>query len=169
MAGLSVDVEGDERLRKALSGVTGLMKNLRPPLREIARGLRRRADLQFQTRGQAYNTPWPSRSPATMRARRRGWGYYGTKGASGGPVQASGETRRSFTSPSSTKHVEKITRQTMEWGSKHPLAHLHTQGPQNRGPAPPLPQRPIIAFKFKKERDDFFREPIEEHVFDDLG
>lgn len=169
MAGLSVDVEGDERLRQKLSGARGFMRNLKPPLTSIARTLTRRVDRQFRTSGAAGGTPWKPRSPATHKARARGWGYYRRRRGQSGILQSQGDLRKSFTSRGHRHHVERIGRQSMEWGSKHPLSWLHAQGPDARGPAPPLPQREIIAFRSSREKFNLFREPIAQHVLEDLA
>jgi len=162
--GLEVDVRGDVELRRKLSGMRGALRDLRRPLGRVADDLSRRADRQFATQGAAFGTPWQPLSPATVRARSDRIGYYGVKGARGGVLVASGDLRRSFTDRSSQFHVREIDRGGMEWGSKNPLAHLHAQGPQSRGPAPPLPKREIIAFRDAFDRSETFRKPLARHV-----
>lgn len=166
--GIEVDVDGVDDIDRRLTKTAVLMRDLSTPLKGVARTLRRRAARQFQTQGRAFGTPWPSLSPKTIRARMRGWGYYRSGGA-GRMLSASGGLRRSFTSRAHTDHVSDIRRQSMRWGSKHNLAHLHAQGPQSRGPAGPLPKREIIAFRSDEERDELFREPIAEHVMQEFG
>lgn len=167
--GLEVDVDGVERLSRKMRGVQGALRNLKPAFRVIGRTMRKRTAEQFQTRGRAHGTRWKPLAPGTIKAKMRGWGYYGGGGGVSGKMLASrGGLRRSFTSKAHQDHVETIRRQSMEWGSSHNLAHLHAQGPQSRGPAGPLPQREIIAFQSEREKSDVMREPVREHVLDEF-
>lgn len=162
--GMDVTVAGHSRLATRLDRMDDRLVDLRRPLRqEVAPRLRLRAKDAFRTKGQSHGSPWAPLAPSTLRAKARGWGYY-RRGAGGGTLRARGQLQKSYTRKSSHKHVEDITRFGMEWGSKHPLAHLHAQGPSSRGPAPPLPSRPVIGFRNAFERYKVVVEPIEDHV-----
>lgn len=165
--GLNVEIEGDEELKRKLEKASISLKDFRGVFRNTARKLRRRMRKVFMTQGRSQGTPWASLSPYTMKAKRKGWGRY--QGESGyGILRSSGRLMASYTNRGHSRHVEKIYRQSMEWGSNHPTAHLHAQGPQSRGPAPPLPQRPLVALSDKEERE-FFRDPLATHVLGRLS
>lgn len=164
-AGLDVTVSGNTKLAARLDEMDDRTLDLRRPLRqEIAPKLRLRAKDAFRTRGASIGKKWPPLSPFTIRARQNRWGYYKLSGSGSSPLRFRGQLHRSYTNKASSKHVEDIDRGGMEWGSKHPLAHLHAQGPSSRGPAPPLPSRPVIGFRDAFDRFAVVIRPIEEHV-----
>lgn len=159
---VDVQVSGQKVVSRRLDRMKLNISDLRPPMREAAADLRKHAGRMFATRGRAGGVSWPNLSPATLQAQARGWGYY--RGRGRGPLQARGGLKRSYTQRTHRDHVEDIGRGGMEWGSSHNLAHLHAQGPRSRGPAPPLPSRPVLAFRSPRERNSIFRRPIEKHV-----
>lgn len=167
-AGLKLELTGVEEALARIAEIEGRSTKLAPAFRVIAGNLREKAEEQFRTQGAAGGARWKTLSPSTIRQRRRGTGYY-SRGARGTrPLVASGGLMRSFTERSSSKHVEEVTNSRMEWGSKHPVAHLHVQGPKNRGPAPGLPKREIIAFRDESEEDSVVREPVRDHILSGL-
>ena len=167
--GFLIQIDGVLDLRRKLLAAAGAASNLKPAFREVAEGLRGHAGRQFDTKGGEGGTAWRPLAPATLAKRRKRKGYYRRLRVSGSkPLQATGRLKRSFTKKGA-KHVEQISNAEMEWGSKHPLAHLHAQGVASRGPAPPLPQRQILSFRDSAQRDALTVEPIRKHVLAGLG
>lgn len=168
--GFFISVEGDVELRRALAGLSRRTSDLKPAFKVVADNMRAHTKRQFQTGGREGGAPWRPLSAATRLARRMGRGYYRRiRSVGSGPLVASARLRRSFTEQASAKHVEDIKAREMEWGSKHPLAHLHAQGVSARGPAPPLPKRELIAFRDAEQRRKLTVEPLRKHVLAGLS
>lgn len=170
--GFFVSIEGQVELARRLKKVQGAARDLKPAFREVASNMREHAKAQFTTKGAEGGRPWAPLSPTTLRLRKayrryggNAWGrYYGRISPQGNtPLVASGKLRRSFVEKGS-KHVERIGQEEMEWGSKHPLAHLAVKGAANRGKAPPLKARPVISFRDKGQRDRITLQPIRAHL-----
>lgn len=170
--GFFVSIEGEVELKRRLAKVRDAALDLKPAFRVVAANLRAHAREQFDTSGAAGGRPWAPLTPTTIGLRNhyrkyggKAWGrYYGRK-ASGGsrPLVASGGLRKSFVEKG-PKHVETIGAESMEWGSKHPLAHLVVKGSKTRGKAPPLKARPVIAFRDDAQRRELTVEPISRYL-----
>lgn len=162
--GFFVRLDGVTELKRKLVGLSRRATDLRPAFHVVAENLRGHARRQFDTSGGEGGKPWPALSAATQLARATGRGYYRRiRSAANRPLVATGKLRRSFTQRGG-KHVERIDARSMEWGSRHPLAHLHVQGPSARAPAPPLPKREILSFRDARQREQLITEPLRRHV-----
>lgn len=166
--GFFVSIEGEIALQRRMARVRESVIDLRPGFKEVGKRLRQHARAQFDSSGAEGGKPWARLTPTTQRlrnhyrrARGNSWGRYYSRlsPASNRPLIASGKLRRSFVEKGG-KHVERIGKKEMEWGSKHPLAHLVVKGSGSRGKAPPLKARPVIAFRDATQRDRLTIEPI---------
>ena len=166
--GFIIEIDGVLNLQRKLLAAAGQAENLRPAFKQIAENLRGHADRQFKSSGSEGGTPWKRLSISTLNARRLKKGYYRRLTVGGGrPLQATGRLQRSFTKKG-RKHVETIGTAEMEWGSKHPLAHLHAKGVRSRGSAPPLPKREVISFKDEKQKQGLTVDVVRDHVMKGL-
>lgn len=137
---------------RKLGGVSDRVRDARPAFIVMAANLRQKIGReQFETEGRARGTPWPALRPKTVLARRRRWGYY-RRAPRGTPriLHWAGGLRRSLENRGSAKHIERIGRDQMEWGSELP------RRPTREG-------RPIIAFRPGEERE-FLTVPLIKHI-----
>lgn len=162
---VTVEVEGMEEVSGLLRKIGDRAADLRPAFRASVFLLRKLIGKeQFETRGRARGTPWAPLAPLTLMLRMRRAQYY--RRPPGGPIgilRWTGELQRSFLSKRESRyHVESVRKQSLVWGSEHPLAAAHQWG-LYAGPA-----RPILAFRDEREVEELFVRPVELHVYSGL-
>lgn len=122
---------GDEALAASIDETIKGIKNWKPFFRDFIHvvlepGLAE----QFQSSGASGNTPWAALAPSTI-ARRSSGGIRGSLGLTGGfgnmdILRRTGRLYESFFG--GTDHVQKITNDTMTWGTSVPYAPIHQKG-----------------------------------------
>ncbi len=155
---VTTKIKGMQALTTDIGQGIKRVKDARPAFHKMAANLRQAIGTeQFRSEGRARGTPWAPLAPSTLSKRRNRKGYYGRFSPRGRPgiLHWTGGLRRSFEVRTSGQHLERIDRQSMEWGSRLP--------PRPRRE----PERPIVAFK-PGEEDEFLSRPLLEHVMKPL-
>lgn len=126
----SINVTGDKRVANRLRGISRRVRDTTPALAELPEVFEDHVDQTFATQGASIGDQW---KPLTRP-------YAARKGAmgGGGPLILSGSLKTSFSG--GRYHVEFIGKNSMRWGTKHPVARLHHSGSPGRR----VPSRPIL-------------------------
>jgi phage gpG-like protein len=145
MIGLRLD--GADRLIYRLDGMMLAMRNLTPAWKQVAEVLRIAAEKNFSTQGAYSGRTWPPLSPAYAKVKAA---KYGNK-----PIlQRTGQMYESLVKMNHSQHVQTITPEFFEWGTRVPYARWHQTGtgarrggraPVARGRLPRLGRERYIA------------------------
>lgn len=138
MLGISAKVQwqwkgqtGDQALAAAIDQSVKNIRNWKPFFRDFIQiVLEPGVAEQFLTEGKSGNTPWAPLAESTIARRTRG-GIRGSLGLSGGfgNLDILRRTNRMYQSFfGGADHVQKMTNQTLTWGTSVPYAPIHQTG-----------------------------------------
>ena len=143
-----IEIQGIEPIDRDLKRIQNQMKDLRPVFRTIAATFRKEiGQAQFNTAGRAQGRSWR------------------------GSLVRSGSLKRSFTDAGNPHHVERVSKDSLEWGSTHPLARIHQRSRERvrfskRGKSSGiLPRREIVALRSELE-EPLILGSIADYVFE---
>lgn len=158
--GISVTIQGTERVVSNLKAVAARAKNVRPALQIVADLLQALAAEAVRTRGGVIGHRWAPLAPSTVKARQRGYGYYAQAPGAGvnsrTPLVWTGGMIHSFVK-GDPYNVRRITSTSLEWGSSHPIVGYHN----SRAPRFVIPFRPILGFSGEAQKRTITVEPLE--------
>ena len=141
MMEIEVDIESAET---ALRGIRGVVRDLRPPMREAADEARAFQRRWFDSQG---GGTWKALAPRTVKSRRERLGYYKRAPKGEGPKRRilhwTHALRLSTSDKTSADHVSRaLSRHSWKFGTKDPRAHKHQKGIGE--PGQNLPRRIVM-------------------------
>lgn len=131
-AKISVEIEG-EGVRDFAVGMIDNMTDLRVPLTTVAENIRKFEYGVFASEGaKLLGHQWGALAPSTVKARKRGWGYYkdrgkGREGPSRRILHWRLGLRDSLADKKHPNHIESISAQTLIFGTSIPHARFHVR------------------------------------------
>jgi len=132
---LTLDVAGDRQLARELLRVGEHGDDVAPALRQIADYWRDLAREQFATEGASGSGGWPPLAPATVQ-RKRGSADPRVRRNAETILVATGALREGLTDAGDEQHVERVTRDELEFGTLVDYVGYHQHGtsraPQRR-------------------------------------
>lgn len=131
---LEIQVYGESQINRELLRFGARAVDARPAWELIADDMGDITKAQFETEGGARSGGWVPLKPETLAAKQN-------KGLDSRILHATLALSKSFES-GDPGHIQVMTPQTMEWGSKVPYGVYH----QSTAPRRVLPRRPIIDF-----------------------
>ena len=157
---LTWEETGVEQLVKELGGLEKRAANLAPAFAVTANLLEGHVQQIFETEGARIGARWRGLKASTIKARARGWGYYGTRLADGasarGPIlRWSGRLQRSF-KRGGVAHLRMVSALSLRWGSGVRYGAFHDK----KGPR----RRPILAFRNEFQRREILFQPVRLHI-----
>ncbi len=144
---LSIDILGIEPKVKEIAGIRERLANPMPAWRATANLLEKHVAGVFSTQGVRGGSLWKRLAPSTVKARRKGWGYYRRPaGFNAGPTKPiltwTGRLRESF-GRGGGSHIRHVSVSGLIWGSRVRYGIFHdSPGPR----VGRLPRRSILSF-----------------------
>lgn len=126
----SIKVTGDKRVANRLRIVARRVRDTTPALAQLPEVFEDHVDRTFATRGASVGDAWKPLS--------RPYAAWKVSRGSAAPLVLFGSLKASFSG--GRHHVEFIGKNSMRWGTSHPLARLHSSG----SPGGRVPARPIL-------------------------
>lgn len=157
----TIRVTGIDAVKERIGAIEKRAEDPRPALSIVADLLEAHVAEVFASGGTQAGAAWAPLAPSTVLARRRRWGYYGTRQSAGGvgpssPVLVwSGRLRRSF-ARGGVAHIRRITSSSLTWGSGVLYGVFH----QSKAPRSVLPRRAPLEFKDDFQRREIMFQPI---------
>lgn len=151
-----VEIQGLDQVLARLQSVERTITDLTPAYREAIQNLRGHVVRNFDTAGAASGRRWRSLRQSTLRARRRGWGYYRRGGGGKGraPLVWTGALLQDFAGYG-PRHIERVGRTEFEWGANYPVGWKSGRNWYRRVP---------LRFKNRAQRNSVVIAPIVDYV-----
>lgn len=140
--GIEIDVAGDVQLSRELLRFAGRITDASPAFEAIADDLREIETEQFDSQGGRSSGGWRALKASTVAAKS-------AAGLDSRILHATLAMRKSFTDKSDPAHVEKVTKDSLTFGSSDPKAGIHQQGSSD-GAHPPQ-RRPLELTTMDRE------------------
>lgn len=158
IADIQVSANGLGPVSAKVESKSRRVRDMRPGLRVVADNLEKHVMQAFRTQGNISGRRWPVLARSTQQARRRGWGHYRKARTDdarfrGPSLVWTGDLRSSFTE-GHPRHIRKVERQKMEYGSRDPRAVFHAEG------AGRLPKRDPLKFRSREQVRVLVLEPL---------
>lgn len=144
----SINVNGEKRVANRLRAVSRRVRDTSPVLAQLPEVFEDHVDRTFDTQGASIGDRWkPLTRPYTA------WKV--SKGG-GGPLVLSGGLKSSFSG--GRHHIEVMGKNSIRWGTNHPLARLHHSG----SPGKRVPSRPILIVT--RELREEVQRKVRDHI-----
>lgn len=143
-----VRVTGVASARARIREVSQRAANPAPGLAQVPPILERHVDETFASRGATVGWRW---KPLSKR-----YGARKMLTSTRGPLILSGGLRESFSG--GRWHIDVKTMNSLRWGTRHPLAHLHQRGSKGRR----VPARPFVVVTPELKRE--VRDELSDYV-----
>jgi len=140
--GIEIEVDGDVQISRELLRFTGRIEDASPAFEAIADDLRDVEKEQFDSQGGRSSGGWKKLAASTIAAKA-------AAGLDSRILHATLAMRRSLTEKSDPAHIEKITKDSLTFGSSDEKLPIHQHGSAD-GQHPPQ-RRPLELTKMDRE------------------